>query len=142
MGVVDFGPVTSILHLSLPVRDLGEARAFYVETLGCRLGRVRDDWMDVWFWGLQLTLHERPDQVTPTAEHDVRHFGVSLEPDDFTAIVRRLRRADTVDGLAPLEHATDPRLSGKTSVKLADPSGNVIELKSYADWGELLDGGD
>jgi hypothetical protein len=45
-----------ILHLSLPVSDLEEARGFYVDVLGCRPGRVRDDWFDVWFFGMQLTL--------------------------------------------------------------------------------------
>jgi extradiol dioxygenase family protein len=42
--------VAPILHLSLPVRDLDEARAFYVEVLGCAPGRVRDGWADVWFY--------------------------------------------------------------------------------------------
>jgi extradiol dioxygenase family protein len=35
-----------ILHLSVPVRDVAEARAFYVDVLGCRPGRVRDGWLD------------------------------------------------------------------------------------------------
>lgn len=35
-----------ILHLSIPVRDLAEARAFSAEVLGCPVGRVRDDWVD------------------------------------------------------------------------------------------------
>jgi hypothetical protein len=37
----------------------------------------------------------------------------------------------SVEWLTPITTATDPALSGKTSVKIADPSGNVIELKSY-----------
>ena len=45
-----------ILHLSLPVRDLEESRAFYVDALGCSLGRVRDDFIDVWFYGMQVSL--------------------------------------------------------------------------------------
>ena len=34
-----------ILHLSLPVGDLDAARVFYVDTLGCRVGRVREGWI-------------------------------------------------------------------------------------------------
>jgi uncharacterized protein len=136
--------VTGILHLSLPVRDLEEARSFYVDTLGCRPGRVRPTWMDVWFWGLQLTLQERPEEVASLADQGSRHFGVSLEPVELGAVLERLRGAgDAVEWLTPVAATTDPLLDGKTSVKLSDPSGNVIELKSYPSWSDLTaDGGD
>jgi extradiol dioxygenase family protein len=127
----------TILHLSLPVRDLEEARAFYVDGLGCRLGRQRSGWMDVWFWGMQLTLCERPDAVMPVAEQAVRHFGVTLDANELRDVVARLRQIDGVEWLTALTTATDPALSGKTSVKVADPSGNVVELKSYPAEDEL-----
>jgi extradiol dioxygenase family protein len=63
-----------ILHLSVPVRDLAEARTFYVDVLGCEAARSREAYQDVWFYGMQVT-----------------------------------------------------------KAKIADPSGNVIELKTYAD---------
>ncbi len=130
--------MTGILHLSLPVRDLDEARTFYVDVLGCRPGRIRPDWMDVWFWGLQLTLQERPAEVVSSADQGSRHFGVSLEPAELDAVLGRVLTAGaTVEWLTPLVTAADATLNGKTSVKLADPSGNVIELKSYASWSDL-----
>ena len=52
-----------VLHLSLPVNDLRAARDFYETTLGCRIGRTREDWFDAWFFGLQLTLQLRPLEV-------------------------------------------------------------------------------
>ena len=52
-----------ILHLSLPVRDLDEARRFYVDVLGCTAGRARQGYQDVWFYGMQVTLHDRPDEA-------------------------------------------------------------------------------
>ena len=52
-----------ILHLSLPVRDLESSQAFYVDVLGCGLGRERDRFIDVWFFGMQVTLHEQPNQL-------------------------------------------------------------------------------
>jgi extradiol dioxygenase family protein len=128
-----------ILHLSIPVRDLDEARAFYADGLGCSVGRVRDDWLDVWFFGLQLTLQLRPDEVRPTAEQGVRHFGVVLPgADDVRDVVARLERRHDVEWLArPTAHDA-PELSGKVGCKVADPSGNVIELKHYPDPSELL----
>ena len=125
-----------ILHLSIPVDDLGTARQFYESVLGCRIGRVWDDWLDVWFFGLQLTLQERPDEVQPAEEQGVRHFGVVLqEREAFDAIVERVRsRGGKV--LTDSEIHPGVALSGKVGVKLADPSGNIIEIKFYGDHAE------
>ncbi|MGN6693848.1 MAG: VOC family protein [Aquihabitans sp.] len=132
--------MTDVLHLSIPVRDLAEARAFYVDALGCEVGRVRDDWLDVWFFGLQLTLQHRPDEVVPAGEQGVRHFGVALDDADaFTGLLQRLR-AHGVAWIAEPEVHAAAELSGKVGGKMADPSGNVIELKFYDDPTELRPG--
>jgi extradiol dioxygenase family protein len=125
--------VDAKLHLSLPVDDLAAARRFYEDGLGCRVGRVREQWIDVWFFGLQLTLQTRPDEVRPLADQGCRHFGVVLDDaDTFWALVERLRAQgiEWIDEPHVHEHA---ELSGKVGGKLADPSGNVIEVKHYAD---------
>ena len=121
-----------ILHLSLPVRDLAEARSFYADTLGCEIGREREGWIDVWFHGMQLTLHTAPDQVQPLDPAGVRHFGVTLNEADLSALVARLE-SRPVQWLSPpaTDYAGTPR--AQTKAKIADPSGNVIEIKSYAD---------
>jgi uncharacterized protein len=122
-----------VLHLSIVVDDLAAARAFYVDTLGCRPGREREGWMDVWFFGLQLTLQDRPDQVLSREEQGARHFGVTLGPAQFTATLGRLESDPAVTWLVPVttDHAGTPR--EQTKCKLADPAGNVVELKTYAD---------
>lgn len=126
-----------ILHLSLPVADLDAARAFYEGALGCEVGRVREDWFDVWFFGLQLTLQLRPDQVVPLDAQGVRHFGVVLpEAAALDALVERLADRGVEWLVAPERHDA-AELSGKVGGKLADPSGNVIEIKHYADPGAL-----
>ncbi len=125
-----------ILHLSLAVRDLDEARAFYVDLLGCEIGRIRERWIDVWFYGMQVTLHEEPDLVSPPDPLGVRHFGVTLDADQLAAVLHRLESqpADRpIEWIRPLatDHAGTPR--AQTKAMIADPSGNAIELKSYAD---------
>jgi len=117
-----------ILHLSLPVRDLEESRAFYVDVLGCSLGRVRDDFIDVWFYGMQVSLHARPSEL---AAPGVRHFGVTLPLDELRALVSRVDGRVRWIATLSTDNAGSPR--EQTKSKLADPSGNVIELKSYAD---------
>ena len=122
----------TFLHLSLPVTELDVALTFYVDTLGCAPGRVRRDqgFADVWFYGMQLTLQEQPDLVLSAEQQGVRHFGAALPPDELAAVMARLDRS-AVSWIERPTVDTDGRLDGKTSAKVSDPSGNVIELKSY-----------
>jgi hypothetical protein len=121
------------VHLSLPVGDLDEAREFYTSVLGCRLGRVRGDWLDVWFFGMQLTLQLRPDEVRSAADQGVRHFGVVLDDEaDYADLIERIEQHGARWLVAPKRHDA-AGLSGKAGGKVADPSGNVIEIKWYAD---------
>jgi uncharacterized protein len=126
-----------VLHLSIPVRDLNEARAFYVGVLGCDAARERPDFCDVWFHGMQVTLHERPDEVAAnggegTSARSCRHFGVTLGRDEFDAAVARVEESAAYWVVPP--GTDDPGLpTEQTKAKLADPSGNVIELKTYPD---------
>jgi uncharacterized protein len=121
-----------ILHLSLPVSDLAEAQRFYVDVLGCRLGRTGIGGADVWFYGLQLTLQDRPDEVLPDEQRGVRHFGVTLDADALAEVLSRLD-SHPITWLERVhtDHAGTPK--EQTKAKLLDPSGNAIELKSYAD---------
>ena len=80
-----------VLHLSLPVDDLHAARDFYECTLGCRIGREREDWFDAWFYGLQLTLQLRQLEVMTVSQQGVRHFGVVLPSlTEFDELVNRV----------------------------------------------------
>jgi uncharacterized protein len=124
--------VQPILHLSIPVRDLAEARQFYVDRLGCEAARAREGYQDVWFYGLQLTLQDRPDQVTSLSAGGVGHFGVTLARHDFDAAVTRLQAGD-VTWVVPVTTEGEGTPVEQTKTKIADPSGNVIELKTYAD---------
>lgn len=129
----------AVLHLSIAVDDLVAARTFYESTLGCRVGRVRPEWIDVWFFGMQVTLHLAPDQTHPATEQGHRHFGVVLtDRHDFDALVARVDAAAWPWIARPALH-DDAALSGKLGGKLADPSGNVIEIKHYADIADLLE---
>jgi extradiol dioxygenase family protein len=124
--------VPPILHLSLPVADLGEARHFYVDVLGCGVGRDRPGWFDVWFCGMQITMHEAPDQLLPLEADNVRHFGVTLAMDQLDRLIDRLDE-EGVRWVSPVRTDDSGTDREQRKTKLSDPSGNVIELKAYAD---------
>ena len=103
-----------------------------MDVLGCPLAREREHFIDVWFFGMQLTLQDRPDEVPADGDHGVRHFGVTLARSELDTLVERLR-AQPVRWVEGVATDTEGVLDGKTSAKIADPSGNVIELKAYPD---------
>jgi len=88
--------------------------------------------MDVWFHGMQVTLHEQPDQVLPADQAGVRHFGVAVSEQEFDALMAQLGD-HPVQWLRPV--STDHRGTSRQQTKatVADPSGNAIELKWYAE---------
>ncbi len=119
-----------IFHLAFPVRNLEESKNFYVTTLGAKVGRVRDKWIDIFLFEGQITLHERPSEVLPMGEHGVRHFGAVLAWRDWEDLANRFDEMR-------VQFKVKPNVSGigtdaeQAKMLLSDPSGNVIEVKAY-----------
>ena len=119
-----------IFHLSIPVSDLASSGRFYVEVLGARIGRATEEWLDVLLWGHQITLQRRPEEVLPVERQGKRHFGVVLPWNVWRDEIARL------EGIGARFLETPATMLGGTDDEhakayLADPSGNVIELKAY-----------
>ena len=81
---------------------------------------------------MQITLQDRPDEVPPASTRGSRHFGVTLGRDEFEALIARLRERG-VDWVVPVSTDDEGLATEQTKAKIADPSGNVIELKTYRD---------
>jgi hypothetical protein len=114
-----------IFHLSVPVRDLEEALRFYTGALGGRLGRREQGWVDVALFGVQLTLRRAPEDVLQPMPRS-RHFGATMDWgtwEELTAALSEFVEPPRVDF-----SGTD-REQAKAMV--ADPSGNLVELKAY-----------
>ncbi len=61
-----------------------------------------------------------------------RHFGVTLGSEEFHQLVDRLEKS-AVEWLVPLTTDDAGLLTEQTKAKIVDPSGNVIEIKTYQD---------
>jgi hypothetical protein len=120
----------TIFHLAFPVRNLQEAKKFYVETLGARVGRQKTAWIDIMLYGAQITLHEKPEQVLSDEKNGVRHFGATLPWTRWQAVADSLRARAVSFRMPPtISHHGTPDEQAK--LMISDPSGNLIELKCY-----------
>jgi extradiol dioxygenase family protein len=131
-------------HLAFPVHDLGAARAFYGELLGCPEGRSSADWVDFDLYGHQVVAHLAPSETrqvsTSAVDGDqvpVRHFGVVLPMDDWQALADRLREAGTSFVIEPhVRFAGQP--GEQATMFFLDPSGNALEFKAFRDISSLF----
>lgn len=126
----------ALFHLAFHVHDLELARAFYTGVLGCREGRRAPTWLDIDFFGHQLSLHlgtpfpvshdgQVADQRVP-----MPHLGVILAMPDWQALVQRLEARAVQFVLKPsIRFANEPGEQG--TLFLLDPSGNPIEIKGF-----------
>ena len=133
-------------HLAFPVHSLESAREFWGETMGCPEGRSSDEWVDFDFYGHQIVAHLAPGAVAAVAQganavdgHDVPvpHFGIVLTLEDWHALAERLTAAGTQFEIAPyVRFAGQP--GEQATMFFRDPSGNAIEMKAFADLGQLF----
>jgi uncharacterized protein len=115
----------ALFHLSFPVRDLDEAIVFYIATFGATPGRRETAWADIALFGAQITLqHEPANVVVPMPR--TRHFGATLDWPEWERLTGGL--SDFVEP-PKISFAGTEREQAKAMI--ADPSGNLIEMKAY-----------
>lgn len=130
-------------HLAFPVRDLEEARSFYVGLLGCGTGRESDRWIDFDFHGHQIVAHLSPEDTaastSPVDGEDVpvRHFGVILGWDAWHALAERLKAAGVRFIIEP-QIRFQGQVGEQATMFFRDPSGNALEFKSFQDMGQIF----
>lgn len=131
-------------HLAIPVDDLDAASAFYCDLLGCDTGRTASRWIDLNFFGHQVTLHlvDAASILSDSNAVDgdtvpVRHFGIVMSSNKWQALAARLKAANTAFLIAPRV-----RFKGETGEQstlfVRDPAGNALEFKSFADPSRLF----
>jgi extradiol dioxygenase family protein len=118
------------------VHDLSRARAFYIDTLGCRPGRETGNHIDFDMYGHQVVAHlVPPGPAAAPGEFDghqvpVPHFGLNLDAHAWTVLAERLKQAR-----AHFREYPHVRLAGQVGEHLTmflyDPSGNALEFKAF-----------
>ena len=126
-------------HLAFSVKNIKETRKFYVEVLGGTVTKATDHWLNVNFFGHQLSIHENPqmksDRKTITVEDKkvpLHHFGVILKKSDWEALAEKLQKTRIKFLIEPkLKH--EKQVCEQAIMFLKDPSGNGIEFKCFTD---------
>ena len=131
-------------HLAFPVSDLQATRQFYIDQLGCRVGRESDSWIDFDFFDHQITAHLTTEPIGTVAANPVdgdnvpvRHFGVILEWDTWHALAERLQRQNASFVISP-HIRFQGQVGEQATMFIKDPSGNALEFKSFQDMSRVF----
>ena len=124
-------------HLAFPVIDLEETRNFYLGILGCSLGRESETWIDFNFFGHQIVAHLSPEDCHEIKSNKVdgdkvpsRHFGVILSWENWDNLCGKLKKNKVKFRINPKIRFKNGKGEQGTFF-IDDPSGNVLEFKSF-----------
>ncbi|PMB43895.1 glyoxalase [Fischerella thermalis CCMEE 5205] len=128
----------TIFHLAFPVSDIAQAKAYYVNGLGCIPGRENRHALILNLYGHQLVAHVTKEPLTPQRGIYPRHFGlIFTSEDDWQYLLLRAQqyqlpfREEAKHRFVgtPLEHST---------FFLEDPFYNLMEFKYYRDYDAIF----
>jgi uncharacterized protein len=124
--------MSSILfHLAFPIQDIDAAKRFYVEGLGCKLGRESANAVTFGLADHQLVAHVV--EGSPSKQKGIypRHFGlVFLSKQDWQALADRAKEKGLRFFQQPRVRFPGTAIEHHTFF-LQDPSENLLEFKHY-----------
>ncbi|MGE3151454.1 MAG: VOC family protein [Nitrospiraceae bacterium] len=120
-----------LFHLAFPVTDIESTKQFYVDGLGCTLGRESASALTLGLYGHQLVGHLIKESIPAQKGIYPRHFGlVFTEQSDWQALADRAKRKGLTFYQQPRVRYPATRIEHRTFF-LEDPSGNLLEFKHY-----------
>lgn len=121
-----------IFHLAFPAHDIKLAKQFYIDGLGCELGRESEHALILNLGGHQLVAHlvsealPYPDKIYP------RHFGLVFKnKNDWQQLAARAEKEQLTFYRKPFVRH-EGKITEHHSFFLIDPTHNLLEFKFYA----------
>ena len=131
-------------HLAFAVTDLAATERFFVDLLGCSIGRTSQRWIDFNFFGHQVTAHLVEGALAGAETNPVdgekvpsRHFGAILDWDVWQALSKRLQEAQ-IDFLIEPQIRFEGEVGEQATMFFRDPSGNALEFKAFKDKAQIF----
>jgi extradiol dioxygenase family protein len=120
-----------LFHLAFPVTDLDEAKHFYVEGLGCELGRQSGRSMILGLLGHQIVAQLAKQPSSKQKGIYPRHFGLVFTSEgDWQGLADRAKDKGLKFYQHPRKRFVGTRLEHSTFF-LEDPFHNLLEFKHY-----------
>jgi len=120
-----------LFHLAFPIHDIEEAKRFYVEGLGCALGRESSQAVTFALAGHQLVAHVIEERNDEQKGIYPRHFGlVFLSKSQWQDLADRAKAKGLDFFQQPRVRFPGTRIEHHTFF-LQDPSENLLEFKHY-----------
>ena len=121
----------TLFHLAFPVTDLDATKKFYVDGLGCALGRESDSAVILGLAGNQIVAHVVKESVAQKGVYP-RHFGLVFTSEkDWQALADRAKARGLKFYQEPRKRYEGKSIEHRTFF-LEDPSHNLLEFKYYA----------
>jgi uncharacterized protein len=120
-----------LFHLAFPIHDLEAAKRFYVEGLGCTLGRESSRAVTFGLAGHQLVAHVVDGAQAAQKGIYPRHFGlIFLSKSEWQELTERAEAKGLSFYQQPRVRFPGTRIEHHTFF-LQDPSRNLLEFKHY-----------
>lgn len=123
-------------HMALAVGKIAETKKFYVDFLGCKVGRKTNTWIDIDFFGHQITFQQVAGLnlkfIQLNSGIPLPHFGAIIPWSDWHKLKDKWI-AEGVEFLVKPNVVFPGKPGEQMSMLLQDPDGYAIEFKSFED---------
>lgn len=119
-----------IFHLAFPIENIPDTKKFYVDGLGCTVGRQTANSMILNLYGHQLVAHIT-EKLPPQTGIYPRHFGIVFPTlADWQALLDR-STAQNLNFYQSAKHRFSGAITEHRTFFLTDPFANLLEFKYY-----------
>ncbi len=121
-----------LFHLAFPVTDIAQTKEYYVEGLGCGLGRETAQSVILSLYGHQLVAHVTDEPLMPQKGIYPSHFGIVFaEKSEWQDLLDLVQKNQLPLYQQPKQRFVGTPLEHHTFF-LSDPFHNLMEYKHYA----------
>ena len=120
-----------IFHLAFPIENIPDTKQFYVDGLGCTVGREAANSIILNLYGHQLVAHLTDKPIPVQAEIYPRHFGLVFATlTDWQTLLDR-SIVQQLKFYQSAKHRFPGAITEHRTFFLEDPFGNLLEFKYY-----------
>jgi uncharacterized protein len=120
-----------IFHLAFPIENIPDAKTFYIDGLGCKLGRETHNSMILELYGHQLVAHVADRPLPVQAGIYPRHFGIVFPTlADWQSLLDRAN-SQQLKFYQSAKHRFAGEITEHRTFFLVDPFANLLEFKFY-----------